>query len=101
MTTTNSFLLSQINFDNYLKIQKKNEFSELEHRYDGCRLFRLPWWNPPVAKRAPPSTFFLIQLNLTKIEQLGSGAVYCQVIDVVHPGKVALPKVKWNAKNDY
>ena len=40
-------------------------------------------------------------MNLTKIEELGSGAVYCQVIDVIHPGKIAISKVNWKAKNDY
>jgi hypothetical protein len=54
-----------------------------------------------LAQQSFASNFTLIQLNLTKIEQLGSGAVYCQVIDVIHPGKIALAKVKWNAKNDY
>lgn len=42
-----------------------------------------------------------MQLNLTKIEELGSGAVYCQILDVVHPGKVAMSKVNWRAKVDY
>jgi RP/EB family microtubule-associated protein len=42
-----------------------------------------------------------MQLNLTKIEQLGSGAVYCQIVDSVHPGKVSMNKVNWKAKNDY
>jgi RP/EB family microtubule-associated protein len=32
---------------------------------------------------------------------LGSGAVYCQIIDIIHPGKVALSKVNWKAKNEY
>ena len=50
---------------------------------------------------ASSNACILLQLNLTKIEQLGSGAVYCQIIDVVHPGKVAIGKVNWKAKNDY
>jgi RP/EB family microtubule-associated protein len=41
------------------------------------------------------------QINLTKIEELGSGAVYCQVIDAIYPGKVSMSKVNWRAKNDY
>lgn len=32
---------------------------------------------------------------------MGSGAVYCQIIDVIHPGKIAISKVNWKAKNDY
>jgi RP/EB family microtubule-associated protein len=40
-------------------------------------------------------------LNVTKIEQLGSGSVYCQVIDVIHPGKVTMNKINWKAKHDY
>ncbi|KAM3132069.1 microtubule integrity protein mal3 [Paramecium bursaria] len=43
----------------------------------------------------------LLKAQVTKIEQLGSGAVYCQLLDVVHPGKVALLKVNWRAKQEY
>jgi RP/EB family microtubule-associated protein len=32
---------------------------------------------------------------------LGSGSIYCQILDVIYPGKVALNKVNWKAKNDY
>ena len=32
---------------------------------------------------------------------MGSGAVYCQIIDAVHQGKVTLSKVNWKARNDY
>lgn len=44
---------------------------------------------------------YIAQLNLNKIEQLGSGAVYCQIIDAIHPGKIPMSKVNWKAKNDY
>lgn len=50
----------------------------------------------PPSRKCP-----ITQLNLNKIEQLGSGAVYCQIFDVIHPGKIAISKVNWKAKNDY
>jgi RP/EB family microtubule-associated protein len=43
----------------------------------------------------------LLKINLTKIEQLGTGAVYCQLIDILYPGKLAMSKVNWKAKFDY
>ncbi|CAD8187097.1 unnamed protein product [Paramecium octaurelia] len=42
-----------------------------------------------------------LKLSLQKIEQLGTGAVYCQLVDAVHPGKVALGKINWKAKQEY
>lgn len=42
-----------------------------------------------------------LQLNITKIEQLGSGAVYCQIIDMMFPNAITMSKVKFNAKLDY
>ncbi|CAD7682263.1 unnamed protein product [Nyctereutes procyonoides] len=39
-----------------------------------------------------------LQLNLTKIEQLCSGAAYCQFMDMLFPGSTALKKVKFQAK---
>ncbi|CAK7313853.1 Microtubule-associated protein RP/EB family member 1 [Vulpes lagopus] len=42
-----------------------------------------------------------LQLNLTKIEQLCSGAAYCQFMDMLFPGSVALKKVKFQAKLEH
>lgn len=39
----------------------------------------------------------LLAVELTKIEQLGSGSLYCQVLDAAYPHKVPLHKLKWNA----
>jgi hypothetical protein len=43
----------------------------------------------------------LLRTNLVKIEQLGTGAIYCQLTDVLYPGKIPLAKVNWKAKFDY
>ncbi|XP_074867762.1 microtubule-associated protein RP/EB family member 1 [Carettochelys insculpta] len=42
-----------------------------------------------------------LQLNLTKIEHLCSGAAYCQFMDMLFPGSVALKKVKFQAKLEH
>lgn len=42
-----------------------------------------------------------LQLTLTKIEQLCSGAAYCQFMDMLFPGSVTLKKVKFQAKLEH
>ena len=39
----------------------------------------------------------LLKLNITKIEQCNTGAIYCQLLDVICPGKVKMSKVNWKA----
>ncbi|KAL0599473.1 Microtubule-associated protein RP/EB family member 1 [Plecturocebus cupreus] len=41
------------------------------------------------------------QLDLTKIKQLCSGAAYCQFMDMLFPGSIALKKVKFQAKLEH
>ena len=43
----------------------------------------------------------LCQTNVLKIEELATGAVYCQIFDECMPGNIQMSKVNWNAKNDY
>ncbi|KAM9855398.1 microtubule-associated protein RP/EB family member 1b isoform 1-T1 [Aulostomus maculatus] len=42
-----------------------------------------------------------LQMNLTKIEMLCSGAAYCQFMDMLFPGSVPLKKVKFGAKLEH
>ncbi|XP_053192568.1 microtubule-associated protein RP/EB family member 3-like isoform X1 [Scomber japonicus] len=42
-----------------------------------------------------------LQLTYTKIEQLGSGAAYCQFMDMLFPGCILMKKVKFNAKLEH
>lgn len=40
-------------------------------------------------------------LNLAKVEQTCSGAIACQLLDSIFPGKVPMSRVDWGAKVDY
>ncbi|KAE9394468.1 microtubule binding protein [Gymnopus androsaceus JB14] len=42
----------------------------------------------------------LLQINYTKVEQCGSGAAYCQVLDSIY-GDVPMTRVKMGAKHEY
>ncbi|XP_042300059.1 microtubule-associated protein RP/EB family member 3-like, partial [Sceloporus undulatus] len=42
-----------------------------------------------------------LQLTYTKIEQLCSGAAYCQFMDMLFPGCIHLRKVKFQAKLEH
>jgi len=42
----------------------------------------------------------LLKIHISKIEALGSGSIYCQLFDVIHPSNLNLQKVNWKAKND-
>ena len=45
----------------------------------------------------------LLDLELTTLEEMGTGAVFCQLLDACHPGTVKLNKVNWkaNSETDY
>ncbi|CDS11460.1 hypothetical protein LRAMOSA03723 [Lichtheimia ramosa] len=42
----------------------------------------------------------LLQLNYTKVEQAGTGAAYCQIMDSIY-GDVHMSKVKFDTKHEY
>eukprot|EP01018_Ginkgo_biloba_P017730 Gb_39657 [translate_table: standard] len=42
-----------------------------------------------------------LQLNLSKVEEAASGAVQCQMMDMIHPGIVPMHKVNFEAKTEY
>jgi RP/EB family microtubule-associated protein len=41
-----------------------------------------------------------LQLHVSKVEECCTGAIYAQVVDAVHPGKVQMGKIKWNARTE-
>ncbi|KAK1943486.1 Microtubule-associated protein RP/EB family member 1C [Phytophthora citrophthora] len=43
----------------------------------------------------------LCAVNLAKVEQTCTGAVACQILDAMYPGKVQMSKVDWSANKDY
>ncbi|XP_032937225.1 microtubule-associated protein RP/EB family member 2 isoform X1 [Catharus ustulatus] len=43
----------------------------------------------------------ILALNYTKVEQLCSGAAYCQFMDMLFPGCISLKKVKFQAKLEH
>ena len=43
----------------------------------------------------------LLALNISHIEQLGTGAVYCQIVDSMFPERVPMQRVNWKAKNEW
>ncbi|CEG36999.1 microtubule associated protein eb1 [Plasmopara halstedii] len=43
----------------------------------------------------------LCGISLSKVEQTCTGAVACQILDAMYPGKVQMSKVDWSANKDY
>lgn len=43
----------------------------------------------------------LLALNITKVEQMATGAAYCQIMDAVFPGCINLGKINWAAKYEH
>ncbi|GMR52816.1 hypothetical protein PMAYCL1PPCAC_23011 [Pristionchus mayeri] len=41
-----------------------------------------------------------LQSSLTKIEEMSTGAAYCQMTDLLFPGGISLKKVKWNSRSE-
>ena len=43
----------------------------------------------------------ILKVNMTKIEQLGTGAILCQLIDAHYSGIVPMQRVSWKARTDH
>ena len=43
----------------------------------------------------------ILKLNITKVENMASGAAYCQLMDILFPGSIPMSRVNWMAKYDH
>ena len=43
----------------------------------------------------------LLDLNLAKIEETASGAVACQITELIFPGSIPMSRVDWGARSNY
>jgi RP/EB family microtubule-associated protein len=43
----------------------------------------------------------LLQISYSKVEQTSNGAAFCQILDAIHPGTVALSRVNYNATQGF
>ncbi|OMJ80234.1 hypothetical protein SteCoe_19549 [Stentor coeruleus] len=43
----------------------------------------------------------LLCVNISKVEQMASAAAYCQIMDVMYPGCIAMSKINWGAKYEH
>jgi RP/EB family microtubule-associated protein len=42
-----------------------------------------------------------LDLNISKVEETASGAIACQLLDIMYPNQVAVHKLNWAAKQDF
>lgn len=42
-----------------------------------------------------------LEIEYTKVEQVASAAAFCQLMDALHPGTIALSKVRFNANQEW
>ena len=42
-----------------------------------------------------------LEININKVEDTASGAIACQLLDIMHPGEVPMHKVNWAAKQSF
>ena len=43
----------------------------------------------------------VIDIGITKIEQLGTGAILCQLLDAFYPNVIPMHKVNWRARSEH
>jgi len=42
-----------------------------------------------------------LDINITKVEDTASGAIACQLLDMIYPGQVPMSKINWAAKQSF
>ena len=75
----------------YIQIQLQNKQTSYNKAYFASKNELLTWASK------------LLDLELSTLEEMGTGAIFCQLLDACHPGTVKLNKVNWkaNSETDY
>ena len=78
-------------FSNNIRIQLQTKQTSYNKAYFASKNELLSWASK------------LLDLELTSLDELATGAIFCQLLDACHPGTVKLNKVNWkaNSETDY
>ena len=75
-------------YSNHIQTQSQNKQTPFNKAYFASKSELLNWASK------------ILDLELISLEQMVTGAIFCQLLDACHPGTVRLNKVNWKANNE-
>ena len=75
-------------YSNHIQTHSQNKQTPFNKAYFASKSELLNWASK------------ILDLELISLEQMVTGAIFCQLLDACHPGTVRLNKVNWKANNE-